>query len=335
MILRSAHFRWWLGFGLLSALLLTGETRLLLNRIAAMHAAEKQRARNRHLLEELAALTPAPSVESTEQLKAEIEIGQRRLAMLSLQLDSRGFAAERLKLETSPTTRTESFFDLVTFVETTRERFRKQGITLAPAAEYLGFSIYAQEAPDAAAVAAVFRQRLIAQQLMDALLEARPHSVLAVQRERLLEETDQGTRLGGFARGAGSSSDTFVSDARFALASVGKTPDRAVFRLVFTGDTDALRTLINRLANSDWPLVVRAVEIQALPAEKNSAAASKEREGLASSIVLQAQAPAVVENAGEAFRIVVPKSYSQFTVVVEFAGDRLEFAKGKREGGTS
>lgn len=335
MIPRSAHFRWCLGFGLLGAILLTGETWLLLNRIAAAHAAEKQGARNLHGLEELAALTPTPSVESTEQLKAEIELGQRRLAVLSLQLDGRGSAAERLKWETSPTTRTDSFFDLVTFVETTRERFRRQGITLAPAAEYFGFSIYAQEAPDAAVVAAVFRQRLIAQQLMDVLLEASPHSVLAVQRERLLEETDQGTRLGGLVRGAGSSSDTFVSDARFALASVGKNPDRAVFRLVFTGDTDALRTLINRLANSDWPLVVRTVEIQALPAEKNSAATSQERKALASSIVLRAQAPAVVENASEAFRIIIPKSYSQFTVVVEFADDRLEFAKGKREGGTS
>ena len=125
--------------------------------------------------------------------------------------------------------------------------------------------------------------------------------------------------------GAGSSSDYFTRDVRFGIDAVVPTLETTAFRLVFTGDTQTLRTFVLRLASFDSPVWVRAIDVQLLPGEKKADQAVRApTRPMAASVVLSAQPTSLPESAEAPRRVVVSKSVSQFTVVVEF----VEFPAG-------
>ena len=326
----TRSLRWWIGFGAAVAGLLLGEIGLLVNRVAASRAGEKRLVQQRRILADLASSAPAPSADSARAIGEDLARAQQRVASLAAVLTGNGAAANRLRSARTPATRTEAFFDLAGFVERGRQRMTEAGEICAPVAANFGFSHHAQEGPEPGLIGPVFRQRVMAEHLLDALLEARPRSLEAMQRTRPWRDAERQARAKARAQpgsagvppafsdrlGARSSSDTFTPDVRFGIDAVLPTLETAAFRLVFTGDTQTLRTFVLRLASFDSAVWVRAIDVQLLPEEKKvDQAARVPTRPVAASVVLSAQPTSVLEAPR---RLVVAKSVSQFTVVVEF-----------------
>jgi hypothetical protein len=254
------------------------------------------------------------------------------------ELRGRGPAAARLAATKPPAMRTDAFFDLATFVSKSRALAQKQGVLIGPGAAHFGFSLYANEGPETALIDPVFRQRLVANYLVDALLAARPRALLAVQRERPLHADERKARHEALAVAAADptaappaplessttlSPDYFDLDARLSAQAPGLV-EVSGFRLIFTGQTAALRALLNQLASFELPIIVRSVEVEpaagedivAAPAE-DAAAAPSQPAAPAVSIVLSAP----VAKAAKPVATIAPlvaKSISKFTVTVEY-----------------
>jgi hypothetical protein len=233
--------------------------------------------------------------------------------------------------------RTDAFFDLATFVSKSRALAQKQGVLIGSGAANFGFSLYANEGPETALIEPVFRQRLVANYLVDALLAARPRALLAVQRERPLHAEERKSRNEALAAAAADpaaappaplessttlSPDYFDLDARLSAQAPGLV-EVSGFRLIFTGQTAALRALLNQLASFELPIIVRSVEVEpaagedlvAAPADE--AASATQPAAPAVSIVLSAP----VAKAAKPVATIAPlvaKSISKFTVTVEY-----------------
>lgn len=253
---------------LVLALVVLGEAGLMGERWSAARAARKRLDQTRRELRTLAASQPAPTAETAALIASDLLRATQVLDELRDELAPSGENAERY-LALAPTRRPDAFFDLAAFVEAMRSRAREAGVVLQPD-ERFGFASYAHEAPETAQLAAVFRERLAVQYLVEALLEAQPHQLLAVQRSRPAEKTGgsataklEGRRGGGAT--AGAAPDYFEIDPRITLRVPGQVETTA-FRLSFTGRTCSLRALLNTLAESELPVVVRAVEVA--PAER-------------------------------------------------------------------
>ena len=220
-----------------------------------------------HARRELRAVTdtqPMPTPENAVQIEADLARVSRTLAALQAELREHGPVAERLSSAKVPEQRPDAFFDIAAFVEAMRDRAQRAGVALKPD-ERFSFSSYANEVPESGRIAAVFRERLIVQHLLEALMEARPHQLLSVQRERPLATTggsaaaNAGGAPAGRPSGAGSA-DYFDLDPRVS-ARVPGLVEATALRVSFTGHTVVLRGLLNRLADFELPLVVRAVEV--------------------------------------------------------------------------
>jgi hypothetical protein len=228
---------------------------------------------------------PANQDIATQRLAAE-----QALERLKKQLKFDSAAAIRLRTATPPVERTDAFFDLALMVDQLRERAARHGVTLQPD-ERFGFTAYANGGPVAAQIPVVHRQRLLAQYLVEHLLAVQPMRLHAVQRERPGGATPDRTEA------VVASADYFSLEPRLSVRSTGGVKSQAL-RVIFTGTTPMLRAYLNRLADSELPLLVRAVEVEP---QVNPGAG--------------AQSLPVV-NATE--RLFIRPTSSKFTVTVEF-----------------
>ncbi len=306
-------------------------------RFDAARLAEKKLTQARAQLQAVADTVPAPSRETAQQIEADLAKAKLSLDTMRMELRGRGPTAARLAALKPPVARTDAFFDLATFVERSRALAVKQGVVVAPAAAHFGFSLYANEGPETALIGPVFRQRLVASYLVEALLAARPRAVLFVQRERPLTAEERKTRAEALAaadpaalaaaqpeKSATLSPDYFDLDPRLAAPASGFV-EVSAFRLAFTGQTAALRALLNQLATFELPVIVRAVEVEPATGEDLVSAVDETPSSAAkpaaapASIVLTA--PAAKTTPGPkpaAIALIVAKSLSKFTVTVEF-----------------
>jgi len=282
---------------LVLALAVLGEAGLLGERWSAARAARKRLDRTRRELRTLAASQPAPTAENAALIASELLRATQVLDELRDELAPTGETAERY-FASAPTRRPEAFFDLAAFVEAMRSRAREAGVVLRPD-ERFGFASYAHEAPETGQLAAVFRERLAVQYLLEALLGAQPHQLLSVQRACPEEKPGgratakpEGRRGGGVNGGAAP--DYFEIDPRISLRVPGRVETTAI-RLSFTGQTRSLRALLTTLAESELPVVVRAVEVA--PAERQPEEPVPGPRGVAP---------------------LVASAWSRFTVTVEF-----------------
>lgn len=324
----------------LVALVAAGEAWCIYERFTAVRLAEKKLVQARGQLQVVADTVPAPSRETAAQIEADLARAQRALAAMQTELRGRGPAAAALAAMKAPAARTDAFFDLATYVEQSRARAAKQGVSIAPAAAHFGFSLYANEAPEVALIGPVFRQRLVARYLVEALFAARPRALLSLQRERPLTADERKTRAEALAAAAADpaavvaaqpeksatiSPDYFDLDPRLGAGTSGFV-EVSAFRLVFTGQTAALRALLNQLASFELPVIVRAVEVEPATgedlvgaAEDAAPAPTATVAALPALIVLSAPAPkAAPANKPAAIAPMVPKALSKFTVTVEF-----------------
>lgn len=327
--------------------LAAGEGWCIYVRSTAARAAATVLEQKKSELQAMADLVPVPTPGVAAAVEADLARGQRALAAMEAELKGRGAAAERLRVTRVPAARTDAYFDLATFVEKMRARAKKQEVDLRPEAARFGFATYANEGPETERMAAIFHQRLVAQYLIEALLECRPTALLAVQRERVLTKAERDARdaavqaakeaaAGGQPSGPvtdGSFAatpdgpDFFAIDPR-ASARVPGALDALAFRFAFTGHTAVLRAFLNKLAAFELPVLVREVEV--LPASADDAAPSATEEAATTagpapaSIVLTTDASAPSPGGQRpavktpAIAPIVAKPLSKFTVTVEY-----------------
>jgi len=120
-------------------------------------------------------------------------------------------------------------------------------------------------------IPAVFRQRVLLQHLLAALLEAHPRALLEFQRERPQPVGEHPAppavsvphRAHAESKPASKplTGDFFVLDPRLSLRSP-QTVESLAFRLSFTGSTATLRAFLNRLADFDLPILIRVIEVE-------------------------------------------------------------------------
>lgn len=269
---------------LCSALAL-GELYLIYERWSASRKAAATLVERQGQLAEMSNLMPPPTREVATAIEEDLARAQRALASMQAELKGRGPAAEKLRAAKVPTQRTDAYFDLATYVERMRDLARKNDVAVRTEASRFGFAAYANEGPEAERIEPVFRQRQIAQYLVEALLEARPAGLLAVKREPTITKAERQARDEAVAAAAANAAagqppdpaavpevtlpegpDYFQIDPR-ASARMPGFVDTEAFRFVFTGQTAALRTFLNRLASFELPVLVREVEVEPAAAE--------------------------------------------------------------------
>lgn len=330
-------------FGLtVCGVVMVGELALIYERFAASREAARRLEQRKGELGGMAQLTPPPTREIAATIEADLTKAQKSLAAMQAELTGHGPAAERLRDAKVPAARTDSYFDLATFVERMRELADKQGVEIRSEAARFGFSKYANEGPEADRIEPVFRQRLIAEYVVGALLESRPRSLLSVKRVRTTTKAEKEARAAAIASGmppeepsAESESDLsdYFSVGPGVTARVTGYVDTTGFRLTFISQTATLRNFLNRLATFELPILVREVEVEVASAEETlaqsggeAAPAATAEVSAAASVVLTAEpAPAAApkpkaatERAARTSTPIVPKSYSKYTVTLEY-----------------
>ncbi|QYM80012.1 Amuc_1100 family pilus-like protein [Horticoccus luteus] len=225
-------------------------------RVKAAQTAEKKRDRLRSEWASARAAMPAPTEATGAELEAQLARAQQRLAHMRTSLAGRGAAAQQWQAAAKPTTRTAAYFELAAFVERMRNRAREKGVRLRPD-EQFGFATHAHEGPDETVAPIVTRQRLIAEFLLTTLIDGQAQQIVSVQRERPVAPGADATAARNDR--AGVAADFFELDPAWS-ARVPGFVDTLAMRVVFVGETDGLRNLLNQLGAGELPLVVRAVE---------------------------------------------------------------------------
>lgn len=225
----------------------------------------------------LARQTPGLSAANEQAIVQDLTQAAKVLAGLRAALQGRG---TKTPPGAPPAKPIDAYFDIAAFVETTRTLAARAQVMLKPD-ERFGFAAHANEGPATELVPAVYRQRLVAQFLVEALLESHPRALLSVQRERPLTAAQrvQRNQPGPTGMPAGTSpasagrlaADYFEFDAGSSLRLPGRIESEA-FRLEFTGQTPALRAFLNSLASGPMPAIVRRVEVERLTAEASATA---------------------------------------------------------------
>lgn len=276
----------------------------LCERRSAARRAELKLERKRRELAKLTAIVPTPTIENAAVVVADLAQCERELSAIEAQLRGRDWPADESSEESQSTRRTDLFFALADFVEKFRARATALGIGLEPD-ERFGFSAYVNAGPEPGLIPAVQRQHLVTGHLLEALLVARPHRLLAVERERPHATVEPAISREPLAR------DLFVINPAVSARTKGLIETEA-FRLVFVGQTVVLRTFLRQLAAFKFPIVVRAIEV-----ESAALADRLPMQRAGESMAVPAGAAVTAQPTGEAPVPLVVPALSKFTVTVE------------------
>jgi hypothetical protein len=194
--------------------------------------------------------SPALTAQNEQAIAAELT--EARQAVIALRTTMQGPDAGWQKAR-PPAKPLDAFFDIAGFVEATRAAATQARIEFA-ADEHFGFAAYSTVGPAPEFLPGVYRQRLIAQRLLGALIEARPARLLGFYLE---------TPASLASPGKNAAADYFPFDPAFSLRQPGHL-DTLAFRLEFSGQTATLRDFLNRVAGFPQPFIVRSVEVESL-----------------------------------------------------------------------
>jgi hypothetical protein len=254
----------------------------------------------------------APTVENARLVAADLERNSEVLLQMLDTLNASG-SGDLLLFRGVPTSRTDAYFNLATFVERTRQMAQLAGVEVG-AEERFGFGAYANEGPDSAIIEAVFKQRRIAEVILEALFSAKPERLVEVLRDDWEIASNDPVIVRPVTRpGANKTSATFVIDPQ-VTARVPDVVNTYAFRIGFVGQTASLRTFMNQIASSDLPLIVRSVEVELQAAARDRRGRREDRMDR-----IADQASALDLPALQAARIpIVGRNVSRFTVTLEF-----------------
>lgn len=214
------------------------------------HWTRRAERRDRELAGEwrrLVHTTPAPRVETANELEVRLVAARSRLNALEA-------AASGTKLKTAmaanagASNRADEFFERAAFVERMRNRLRAAGVEFK-AAENFGSA--PREGAGATGV-----ERMVVETVLTALIAAPPDELLSVE----------------------------CLPGRVApRRTSGEAAERVwcAVRLRFVGRTESLRGLLNGVVVADLPLFTRQVEVEPPAAENASGGAGQERESVA------------------------------------------------------
>lgn len=228
---------------------------VLVERAQAATRIGRELQRNRHNLRSL--VLSAPSAALLRQTSDELAEASRELVETQAALCAQA-ARANVAQQSVPETIAVAFFDLAEFEGRMRERARRAGVRLG-ADERFGFAEHANTGPGPELIAAVFRQRIIVEHLLEALWCAQPDELLAVLRERPRADHTVGRENAGPVRARDDRGSFFVLEPGLSARRAGAIEAMA-FRLEFVGHTPVLRRLLRSIAEDEWPLSVRWVE---------------------------------------------------------------------------
>ncbi len=231
--------------------------------------------------------SPALTEANEQAIAQDLVQAGKVLAALREALAAREPAPSDAKVPVEPL---EAYFGIAGFVEQMRALAARAQVTIRPE-ERFGFAAHANEGPAKELVPAVSRQLRLAGLLTEALIEARPRTLLAVQRERPLtavqreQRNQSGLAVPSAATGNSGGSGDFMEVSTPESLRIPARLESEVFRFEFTGQTPALRAFLNSLAALPLPVVVRRVEVEPLATE--TVASSRAIEGAAVPLVAQ------------------------------------------------
>lgn len=254
---------------------------------------EKRLAAQRRELLSLQNAEPAPTPEVAESLKQQVQQAEVKLAALKREW----FENETVttwRNQKLPVDRRAAYFDVANYRQRMTALAKREQVGLAKN-EAFGFMAYVNEGPIEADIERVFRQRLVLEKILSALLRSRPTSLSGAAREA--EKSPLNVR-----RTRGSDEVDPLPDVLSARRE-GMIAAQ-VFEFRFIGRTAVLREWLNALAKSDLPVVVRNVIVQ--PA----AALPMRSQAVMSGIVLDAT--------DEGFRPLVSPGDTEFIVSIEY-----------------
>ncbi|MFA6960352.1 MAG: Amuc_1100 family pilus-like protein [Opitutaceae bacterium] len=292
------------------------------DRSIAANKSAKLLVTKRSELSLLQATKPVPSPESKAAVEADLHRTEVALAKMREELKGHGPIAEQLRTASVPAESTDLFFNIATFVEKMREKTQAANIKIK-ADERFGFSAYSSAGPDRELIGQVFRQRQISEYLLDALIQAHPVELVSMQRERPLTQAEIAANASGksgsnVSKSSGGSAqalgDLFEIDPRIT-ARVPGFVEATSFRLTFIGETESLRSLLNKLATFELSLVVRSVEVEPVAKPQGASTAAAPANSLSSIFGTVATPSAKAEP--EKPKPLVEKVLSKFTVTVE------------------
>jgi hypothetical protein len=227
------------------------------------------------------------------RLTLQLTQASAEVARLRSELTRRGPKAAAYQAARAPVDRAESYFDVAGFIGRMRDCARERSVKVKPQ-ESFGFAEYSSQGPEPADRVRTFRERWIAEYVLECLLNAHPLELVSVQREKRQIENAT-TTAAQTPRLSSLEFDYFNWEPKPSLRRQGLV-DTIALKIAFVGFTASLRSLLNQLAESDLPMLVRAVEVTA-------GSRSEKRAG---------------RTAHEGGSPLVPVSASQFAVTVEF-----------------
>jgi Flp pilus assembly protein TadG len=200
--------------------------------------------------------TPALTARNEEAIAA--ELAEARQALAALRKTLQGPDAGWLNVR-PPAKPLDAFFDIAGFVEKTRATAARAKVGFA-SNECFGFAAYSTEGPAMEFVPRVYRQRIIAQRLLDALIETHPVNLLAFQLEMPAAVV---------SKEKNGATDYFAFNPAFSFRQSDQL-DTLAFRVEFSGQTATLRDFLNKIAGFPQPFVVRSVEVESMTASNSS-----------------------------------------------------------------
>ncbi len=274
-------------------------------------------------LQNFASANPFPSRENAAAVEKDRLQAEKTLADIRQELQATSELAKTLAAAKVPATSTDAFFDLANFVEHLRDSATKAGVII-PLNSWFGFATYSSTGPVRELIEPVFKQRQHVEYLMDALLDAKPREVRAVERTRPLTLDQKAALLAApgstpvAASGASTEvpADYFVIDPRTSAQLEGFV-DTDAFRLTFTGTTDVLRAFLNELALFKLPVVVRSVEVEPKDKGTSTAVAARPAAAPVSPFGLFGQESVTAAPVDE-IKPLIDQNDSVFVVTVEF-----------------
>ena len=251
----------------------------------------------------------APSAAALESLSG----ANDQLKSLHAGLDEKLFRGDRRTPFSGDST--AAFFELASFVETTRRDFTNAGISLEEG-ERFGFSQFEQQGPSPQILESVMSQKQVATVVLQVLLEARPSTFNYLKRELIEEATEDPTLLQQ-AAGTRSSRRTQLSDTIESGEKLAGFESYS-FEVQFEGYSDALRQFLKRLVQAKLAALVTELRVE--PLDRYEAVESGSP--LASSNPFDVLAAETEEESNEGPVPIIRNNLSSFTVTLElFLGE--------------
>lgn len=204
------------------------------------------------------AAKPSPTKSNLEALDRNYhelyEVFQDTMAMLNLNTyDRESFFGD------VPQSRADWSFEVHKFIEDARNHALSNGIGLPPNPQF-GISKYTRASPQAEDMESVHAQIVIMTSLLQTLFDSGIQSFVKLQRGvPAKSKAASGVASRGNERLFGDG-DEFVMPAN-GTAAVPGIVDAYSFRFAFRGQSIALRTFVNRVANAPLPFVIRSIEV--------------------------------------------------------------------------